>query len=86
MTKIRFSRLASLTLCSAIGLAFMVGGVAAREHGEKSHPHPRDFYAVAEEGPAANAGAATPANHSKCFTSSTPMEAARGIRHWTGGC
>jgi hypothetical protein len=86
MTKAVFSRLAPLALGSALGLALMVGGVEAREHGDKSHAHARDFYAVADEGPAANAVAAAPANHSKCFTSSTPMEAARGIRHWSGGC
>ena len=86
MTKSVFSRLASLALGSMLGLALMAGGVEAREHGDKNHAHARDFYAVADEGPATNAVAAAPANHSKCFTSSTPMEAARGIRHWSGGC
>ncbi len=78
--------LTCLTTTTALGLSVMTGVAQAREHYDKYHPHAREFYAVAEEGPAVNPVASAPANHGKCFTSSTPAETARGIRHWSGGC
>ncbi len=57
-----------------------------RKRIERRKRKERSVSRTPEEGPATNAVAAAPPNHSKCFTSSTPMEAARGIRHWSGGC
>ena len=67
--------MASLSLSSA--------GAFAKDHIGKSHGHEHEFYALSNVGEAVDH---TAAHHSNCFTTSTPAEAARGIRHWNGSC
>lgn len=75
------SRAACVALVCALSLTASIGA-QARER-VKALPHQaHEFYAVAptpveEEAPAAK---------SQCFTTNSPMEATKGIRHWSGRC
>lgn len=74
----------ALVLIGAIAcLSLPAGKVMAKDHIGKSHAHEREFYALSNVGEAVDH---TAVRHSNCFTNSSPAEAARGIRHWTGSC
>ena len=75
----------ALVLVGAIACLSLSTDLAmAKDHIGKSHGHEREFYALANVGEAVDHTAAV--HHSNCFMTSTPAEAARGIRHWTGSC
>lgn len=69
----------------ALGAAAILScvGAQARDRGVKpSLPRANDFYATTEE-PAERSNASYSGG---CFTTNSATEAARGIRHWRGGC
>jgi hypothetical protein len=69
---------ASLTLAS-------FGAAQARDHGVRPAVHRADdFYAYSN---ASEPAAPAPAVENRgCFTTNSPMEATKGIRHWSGHC
>lgn len=74
----------ALVLIGAITcLTLPAGEALAKDHIGKSHGHEREFYALSNVGEAVDH---TAVHHSNCFMTSSPAEAARGIRHWTGSC
>lgn len=76
-------RVARVALAASLSLACF-GVAQARDHGLKpAVHHAEDFYAYSN----ASEPAAAPAAESRgCFTTNSPMEAAKGIRHWSGRC
>lgn len=74
----------ALVLIAAItSLSLSAGAAMAKDHIGKSHGHEHEFYALSNVGEAFDH---TAAHRSNCFMTSTPAEAARGIRHWNGSC
>ncbi len=77
------SRAAFVALAASLSFA-SVGAAQAREHGVRpAVHHAEDFYAYS----ASDVASPAPAVESRgCFTTNSPMEAAKGIRHWSGRC
>jgi hypothetical protein len=75
-------RAACLALLSCVCLA-APATAQGRDHGvRRPAQQERDFYATVPAGDAH----ITPAASHECFTTSSPMEATKGIRHWSGRC
>lgn len=76
-------RAARLALVSGVCLAAFAPA-QARDLGAR-HPAPQDreFYATA---PASSEAVVAPAASHGCFVTNSPMEAAKGIRHWSSRC
>jgi len=72
-------------LCAG-ALAALTVASQAREHGIRVPGHHGDFYAYAGGADPVERAAAPATSHGGCFTTNTPAEAAKGIRHWSGGC
>ncbi|WP_442754496.1 hypothetical protein ACNHKD_16100 [Methylocystis sp. JAN1] len=71
----------------AAGLSFASFGAAeARDRSAKpAVRHAEDFYAYSNA--PEMAAPAAPATESRgCFTTNSPVEATKGIRHWSGRC
>jgi hypothetical protein len=83
MSSFTFSgAVARLAVVSVLCVAASVPA-GARERA-KAVPHQaHEFYAVA---PATAEPEVAPAAKSSCFTTNSPMEATKGIRHWSGHC
>lgn len=82
MSSLRFR--ARIFLAALLSFAAL-GAAEARDNGLRqggAHHQARDFYAVA---PSAAEEAPAVESHS-CFTTNSPTEATRGIRHWSGRC
>ncbi|MFO1102069.1 MAG: hypothetical protein U1E20_04085 [Methylocystis sp.] len=72
------------TLAFAIvGFAAAIAPAAAASRAERAQARYSEFYALAPS--ATDSGAAT-RHAGDCFQTNSPVEAARGIRHWTGAC
>lgn len=73
-------------LAAGVAAAFSCGAAQARNHGAQASSIHRaqDFYASTVAEPAARPEVSYGAGG--CFTTNTPAEAAKGIRHWSGGC
>ncbi len=80
MWSIRAARFALLSgLCLAV-----LAPAQARDHGPRQPAQQdREFYATA---PAQTEAVVTPAASHGCFVTNSPMEATKGIRHWSSRC
>ncbi len=77
-------RAARLALLSCFCLAASAASAQPRDHGARqSAQQDREFYATA---PAQTEAEVTPAANHGCFVTNSPMEAAKGIRHWSNRC
>lgn len=85
MTQSKFAGLSARVLILAGLCAGASGAAEARDHGVRVPVHHSDFYAYAG-GAEPTERAATAPSHGGCFTTNSPAEAAKGIRHWSGGC
>ena len=70
-------------LLSLCGPVLVANQALAKDRSVKTHGRERDFYALSED---AVITTPTTAAHSNCYMTSSPAEAARGIRHWNGSC
>lgn len=73
---------ATLTFAIIASLGAAIAPAAAGSRAARQ-AHDNEFYALAPS--EADAGAAT-RHVGNCFQTNSPVEAARGIRHWTGAC
>lgn len=73
---------ARLALVSALCLTASVAA-EARDRVRAVPHHAHEFFAVA---PTSAEPEEAPATKSSCFTTNSPMEATKGIRHWSGHC
>jgi hypothetical protein len=83
MVKSGIFRPATLALAIIAGATASIAPAAAASRAERAHARYQDFYALAPS--EMNSGAAT-RHVGDCFQTNSPVEAARGIRHWTGAC
>lgn len=71
----------------ALFACFCLAALAPAQARDQGARHPaqqdRDFYATV---PAQAEAEVTPAASRGCFVTNSPMEAAKGIRHWSGRC
>jgi hypothetical protein len=82
MDKSGFFRPATLAL-AIVGLTASITPAAAASRAERAQARYTEFYALAPS----EAGSGAVARHvGDCFQTNSPVEAARGIRHWTGSC
>jgi hypothetical protein len=67
----------------AVASGFVSAAVASERH---KSARAKDFYARASDEVFSDATSSIQAARTDCFVSYTPVEATRGIRHWTGKC
>jgi hypothetical protein len=83
MSSFAFSgRAACVALLSGLCL-IAAAPVEARDNSKGVPHHANEFYAVA---PTHAEPEDAPATRGQCFTTNSPMEATKGIRHWSGRC
>ncbi len=83
MDKSGLLRPATLAFAIAAVLSASIAPAAAGSRAERAQARNNDYYALAPS--EMDSGAAT-RHIGDCFQTNSAVEAARGIRHWTGAC
>ena len=82
MDKSGFLRPATLAFAIIASLGASIAPAAAGSRADRQARY-NEFYALA---PSEADSAAATHHVGNCFQTNSPVEAARGIRHWTGAC
>lgn len=76
-------RPAVLTFAIIAGLGASIAPAASASRAERAQARYNEYYALA---PSEMDSGAVARHVGNCFQTNSPVEAARGIRHWTGSC